>query len=78
MPERVAKQNALFEEVYQAELKSAPERATAVGDYRYNSRLAEVSLQELARRHAESDAFLARLRAIPTTGMFSGIPPVDP
>jgi uncharacterized protein (DUF885 family) len=69
LPERVAKQNALFEELYQAELKNSPERATAVGDYRYNARLSEVSLQEIARRHAESDAFLARLRAIPTTGM---------
>ncbi|MFY9825954.1 MAG: DUF885 domain-containing protein [Thermoanaerobaculia bacterium] len=67
--DRVAQQNALFEEVFQAELKSSPERATSVGDYRYNDRLGEASLAEIARQHAESDAFLARLRAIPTTGM---------
>ena len=30
--ERVAQQNALFEEFYQAGLKSSPERATSVGD----------------------------------------------
>jgi uncharacterized protein (DUF885 family) len=67
--DRVAKQNALFEEFYQAGLKSSPERATSVGDYRYNARLSDVSLAEIARQHAENDAFLARLRAIPATGM---------
>jgi len=67
--ERVAKQNALFEEFYETGLKNAPERATSVGDYRYNALLADVSLAAVARQHAENDAFLARLRAIPTTGM---------
>ncbi|HSU84412.1 MAG TPA: DUF885 domain-containing protein [Thermoanaerobaculia bacterium] len=69
MAERVAKQNALFEEFYETGLKNAPERATSVGDYRYNALLADVSLAAVARQHAENDAFLARLRAIPTTGM---------
>ena len=32
--DRVAKQNALFEEYYQAGLKNFPERATSYGDYR--------------------------------------------
>src|SRR5215471_16611814 len=64
--ERVAKQNALFEEYYQAFLKNNPERATAYGDSRYNSQLAQVSLKEIARHHAEADDFLARLKAIPT------------
>ena len=67
--ERVARQNALFEEFYQADLKRDPVRATAVGDYRYNAQLADASLAEIGRRHAENDAFLARLRAIPTTDM---------
>ena len=66
---RVAKQNALFEEYYQAGLKNFPERATSYGDYRYNSQLGQVSLAEIARQHAEADDFLARLRAIPTDGM---------
>src|SRR5262245_59954096 len=66
---RVAKQNALLEEYYQAFLKDFPERATAYGDYRYNSQLAQVSLEEIARQHAENDDFLARLKAIPTNGM---------
>lgn len=67
--ERVAKQNALFEEFYETGLKNAPERATSVGDYRYNALLSDVSLAAHARQHAENDAFLARLRAIPTDGM---------
>src|SRR5262245_25782970 len=67
--ERVAQQNALFEEFYEAGLKSSPERATAVGDYRYNDRLGDVSLAEIERKHRENEGFLARLRAIPTTGM---------
>jgi len=67
--DRVAKQNALFEEYYQAFLKNFPERATAYGDYRYNSQLAQVSLKEIARQHAENDDFLARLKAIPTDDM---------
>ena len=67
--DRVAKQNALFEEFYQTGLKDFPERATAYGDYRYNSQLGQVSLAEIARQHAEADDFLARLKAIPTEGM---------
>jgi uncharacterized protein (DUF885 family) len=67
--DRVAKQNALFEEYYQAFLKNFPERATAFGDYRYNSQLAQVSLAAMAWQHTENDAFLARLKAIPTDGM---------
>ena len=67
--DRVAKQNALFEEYYQAGLKNFPERATSYGDYRYNSQLGQVSLAEIARQHAEAEDFLARLKAIPTDGM---------
>jgi len=67
--DRVAKQNALFEEYYQTGLKNAPERATQYGDYRYNGLLGQYSLAEIARQHAESDDFLARLKAIPTDGM---------
>jgi uncharacterized protein (DUF885 family) len=69
LTDRVAKQNALFEEYYQAFLKNNPERATAYGDYRYNSQLSQVSLKDIARQQAQNDDFLARLKAIPTDGM---------
>ena len=67
--DRVAAQNALFEEYFQLGLKNNPERATSLGDYRYNNQLGDASMAAIARQHAESDAFLARLRAIPTAGM---------
>src|SRR2546423_5019684 len=69
LADRVAKQNALFEEFYQTGLKNFPERATAYGDYRYNDKLGQVSLAEISRQHSEADDFLARLKAIPTEGM---------
>jgi uncharacterized protein (DUF885 family) len=65
---RLSSQNALFEELYQSDLKNAPERATAYGDYRYNDQLSDRSLTAIARRHTEDVGFLIRLRGIPTTG----------
>jgi len=67
--DRVAQQNKLFDEFYEAGLKNAPERATSFGDYRYNALLGQYSLAEIARQHAEGDDFLKRLQAIPTDGM---------
>jgi uncharacterized protein (DUF885 family) len=67
--DRVAEQNALFEDFYQTGLKNFPERATSYGDYRYNSQLNPASLADISRQHAEADGFLARLKAIPTDGM---------
>jgi uncharacterized protein (DUF885 family) len=67
--DRVTAQNTLFEEYYQLGLKNNPERATSIGDYRYNNQLGDSSLAAIAKQHAESDAFLARLRAISTEGM---------
>ena len=67
--DRVAQQNTLFEEFYQTGLKNSPERATAVGDYRYNAILGQRSLAEITRQHTEADGFLKRLNAIPTEGM---------
>jgi uncharacterized protein (DUF885 family) len=66
--ERLATQNALFEEQYQSDLRSFPERATAFGDLRYNDKLAEYSLLALSERHKADQDFLARLEAIPASG----------
>ncbi len=66
--ERVAAQNALFEEQYESDLRNFPERATAFGDYRYNDQLAEYSLSAIAEREKINKDFLARLKAIPITG----------
>jgi uncharacterized protein (DUF885 family) len=66
--ERINAQNALFEEQYQSDLRNFPERATAFGDYRYNDKLAEYSLEAIGQRHKTDQDFLARLEAIPTSG----------
>jgi uncharacterized protein (DUF885 family) len=65
---RLAEQNALFEEQYQADLKASPLTATAFGDYRYNDKLDDQSMAEAEREHATDESFLTRLKAIPTTG----------
>jgi uncharacterized protein (DUF885 family) len=65
---RLARQNALFEEQYQSDLKFSPETATAFGDYRYNNQLDDDSPAEAAREHAADSAFLDRLASISTAG----------
>ncbi len=66
--DRLGAQNALFEEQYESDLRNFPERATAYGDYRYNDKLAEYSLEAIAQRHKTNHDFLARLETIPTAG----------
>ncbi len=66
--ERLAAQNALFDEQYESDLRNFPERATAFGDYRYNDKLAEYSLAAVAQRNQTNHAFFSRLQAIPTAG----------
>jgi uncharacterized protein (DUF885 family) len=63
---RIAAQNALFEEQYQSDLKRHPERATAIGDYRYNDQLDDYSPAGFQLQHALDEDFLARLDAIST------------
>jgi uncharacterized protein (DUF885 family) len=66
--ERVATQNALFDQQYESDLRNFPERATAFGDFRYNDKLADYSLDAVVRRHEIDEDFLRRLEAIPSTG----------
>jgi uncharacterized protein (DUF885 family) len=66
--ERLTDQNALFEEQYESDLRNFPERATAFGDYRYNDKLAEYSLEAIGQRQKTNEDFLSRLEAIPSAG----------
>jgi uncharacterized protein (DUF885 family) len=68
LAERLAAQNALFDEQYESDLRNSPERATAFGDYRYNDQLGDSSLAAIQRRHEENVNFLKRFQAIPTAG----------
>ena len=49
--DRLAAQNALFDEQYESDLRNFPERATAFGDYRYNDKLKDYSLAAITQRH---------------------------
>src|SRR6202162_2804334 len=66
--DRIAAQNAIFDDYYESELRNFPERATAFGDYRYNDKLDDYSLDGVLQHHKTDEAFLARIQAIPTTG----------
>src|ERR1700742_3705437 len=66
--ERLAAQNALFDEQYESDLRNSPERATAFGDYRYNDKLADHSLAAVVEHNKTNRELLARLKAIPSDG----------
>ncbi len=66
--ERLAAQNALFDEQYESDLREFPLRATAFGDYRYNDKLSDYSLAAIRRRNETDRSFLKRIQAIPATG----------
>src|SRR5579871_1564786 len=65
---RVDQQNALFDEYYETELKNWPEMATAFGDYRYNDRLNDYSLNGINGEHQRNVDLLDRLKKISTAG----------
>jgi len=66
--ERLAAQNALFDQQYESDLREFPERATSFGDYRYNDKLEDHSLAATLQREKINQTFLARLQAISTVG----------
>ena len=68
LADRLAAQNALFDEQYESDLRNYPQRATAFGDYRYNDQLNDYSLDAIMRHHQTDESFLARLEAISTAG----------
>jgi uncharacterized protein (DUF885 family) len=68
LAERLAAQNALFDESWQTTLKLSPLLATNVGDYRYNDQLGDDSLGAIEKRHELDQAWLARIQAISPDG----------
>jgi uncharacterized protein (DUF885 family) len=64
----IAAQNAIFDDYYESELRNFPERATAFGDYRYNDKLDDYSLDAIMQHHKKDESFLARIEAISTAG----------
>jgi uncharacterized protein (DUF885 family) len=66
--DRLAKQNALFAESWETNLKLNPTQATNVGDYRYNDKLGDYSLAAVKKRHDINEEFLKRIKAISPKG----------
>lgn len=60
-----ARLRALLQEDWEFRLSDSPESATALGDHRYDDRLADLSAEARARRQAHDRTMLARARAIP-------------
>src|SRR6202789_2515340 len=65
---RLAAQNSLFDDSWQASLKMSPLLATSVGDYRYNDQLGDYSLAASAARHKRDLTDLTRIKAIDPSG----------
>jgi uncharacterized protein (DUF885 family) len=65
---RLAKQNALFADYWETNLKLNPVLATMVGDYRYNDQLGDYSLAAIRHRHEVNEEFLKRIQAISAEG----------
>ncbi|HYU54349.1 MAG TPA: DUF885 family protein, partial [Gemmatimonadaceae bacterium] len=53
-----------FDEEWEWGLREFPERATTLGDPRYNDRLTDLSQEAIDRRHQHSKDALARLKKI--------------
>lgn len=60
----------LTTEYWETLMHNAPEWATYLGDPRYNDRLSDLGPEQRAREHGQMAAFLARLNAIGSTGLF--------
>jgi uncharacterized protein (DUF885 family) len=60
--------NTLLDEEWEYEMREAPEFATAVGDYRYNDRWSDASLEHVAVQRAALQNWLTKFEAVDTTG----------
>ncbi|MFT3789913.1 MAG: DUF885 family protein [Rudaea sp.] len=65
---RVKALNALLAEQWEYTLKHQPEFATMLGDYRYNDQWSDASPAAAQQQKKDNEAFLARFKAIDTSG----------
>jgi uncharacterized protein (DUF885 family) len=66
---RAAALNALFQDIWEDDLKRSPEFASSIGDLRYNDQLSDLSPRAVNERLAARRNFLNRLVEIDTTGL---------
>ena len=69
LEERRAALKALFDEIWQDNLRSSPEFASSIGDKRYDDRLTDYSIGAYNERIARGRDYIFRLAAIDTTGL---------
>jgi len=65
---RRAQFNQLLKDEWEYELKESPERATVVGDYRYNDRWSDNSLAHVQQVKHDLEDWLAKFDALETSG----------
>ncbi len=65
---RLAAQNALFKEQFEADRRATPESETARGDYRDNAMLDDYSQAASVKQNAVDRAYRVKLKAISTNG----------
>src|SRR5258707_5211167 len=63
---RRAQLKQLLADEWEYELREAPERATVIGDYRYNDRWSDSSLTHVQQRKSDLQQWLSRFEAINT------------
>jgi uncharacterized protein (DUF885 family) len=58
----------LVAEEWEYELRESPEMATVIGDYRYNDRWSDFSLQHVQQSKLDAQKWIARFEAVDTSG----------
>lgn len=61
-----AKFDRLLAEEWEYELRESPETATSIGDYRYNDRWSDLSLEHVEQQKKDLYEWLARFEQLPT------------
>src|SRR6516225_8578481 len=60
--------NQLIAEEWEYEMQESPERATVVGDYRYNDKWSDSSLAHVPVQRAELQKWLTKFQEVDTAG----------
>jgi uncharacterized protein (DUF885 family) len=60
--------NQLLADEWEYEMRESPEFATVVGDYRYNDRWSDASLEHVVAQRAALQGWLTKFQAVDTTG----------
>ena len=69
LEDRRAALKALFDEIWQDQLRHSPEFASSIGDKRYNDQLSDYAVAAYNDRLARGRDYIFRLAAIDTTGL---------